>query len=171
MLNSQLVGGFPGTDHSALQNYPFDVYYAPLYLYGLDPDTGDYTSLNITKSFGGVVNFQISLRTSGTAEQWLYFNLKIERSQATQMFVVVVGITNWLMASTFLTICCATLIYRSHKIYSEMFVVPVGAVFAFTTIRTGFPGAPSGFGATIDLFTILPVLVIMSLCVSCESLY
>lgn len=27
-----------------------------------------------------------------------------------------------------------------------MFVVPVGALFAFTTIRAAFPGAPSGFG-------------------------
>ncbi|KAF9522920.1 hypothetical protein CPB83DRAFT_71407 [Crepidotus variabilis] len=45
-----------------------------------------------------------------------------------------------------------------------MFVVPVGAVFAFTAICVGFPGAPSGFGATIDIYTILPVLIIMSFC-------
>jgi len=69
-----------------------------------------------------------------------------------------------LTAAAFLTISASSLIYRSHVIYSEMFVVPVGALFAFTTIRAAFPGAPSGFGATIDLYTILPVLVIMSLC-------
>lgn len=51
-----------------------------------------------------------------------------------------------LTATAFLTICAATLVYRPHKIYAEMFVVPVGAVFAFTSIRANLPGAPVGFG-------------------------
>jgi hypothetical protein len=47
--------------------------------------------------------------------------------------------------------CCviivaATLVYSHHGIYSEMFVVPVGALFAFTNIRANLPGAPDGFG-------------------------
>jgi len=44
-----------------------------------------------------------------------------------------------------------------------MFVVPVGALFAFTSVRANLPGAPAGFGAAIDFFSILPVLVILAL--------
>jgi hypothetical protein len=102
----------------------------------------------------------------------------------------------------------ATLVYSHHQIYSEMFVVPVGALFAFTSIRANLPGAPDGFGKLLpraliiykvhhdllgfkgttlgepvlsplfysvisginpDMFSILPVLIIMSLCVSMAS--
>jgi hypothetical protein len=31
-----------------------------------------------------------------------------------------------------------------------MFVVPVGALFAFTSIRVNLPGAPDGFGKRLD---------------------
>lgn len=58
------------------------------------------------------------------------------------LFLVFLGLT----AMAFLTICTATLVYRPHEIYSEMFVVPVGALFAFTSIRANLPGAPTGFG-------------------------
>ena len=51
-----------------------------------------------------------------------------------------------LAAVAFMTICVATLVYRPHKIYAEMFVVPVGSLFAFTSIRANLPGAPTGFG-------------------------
>jgi len=86
-----------------------------------------------------------------------------------------------------------------------MFVVPVGALFAFSSVRANLPGAPAGFGelrkdvsrcvfelssiigTTIghssgidnicfltvkkfsDMFTIVPVLIIMSSCVSLIS--
>jgi hypothetical protein len=33
------------------------------------------------------------------------------------------------------------------KIVAEMFVLPVGTLFAFTAVRANFPGAPEGFGA------------------------
>ena len=51
-----------------------------------------------------------------------------------------------LTAAVFLIISAATLVYRPHEIYSEMFVVPVSALFAFTSVRANFPGAPAGFG-------------------------
>jgi len=107
-----------------------------------------------------------------------------------------------LTAIVFLTICAANIVYTGPEIYSEMFVVPVGALFAFSSVRANLPGAPAGFGefrtnvsrsvfelspiigATIghssgidgirlltvkkssDMFTIVPVLIIMSSCVS-----
>ena len=56
-----------------------------------------------------------------------------------------------LVATAFLIIVAATLVYSPHQIYSEMFVVPVGALFAFTSIRANLPGAPDGFGKLLRL--------------------
>ncbi|PPQ68172.1 LOW QUALITY PROTEIN: hypothetical protein CVT26_005778 [Gymnopilus dilepis] len=64
-----------------------------------------------------------------------------------------------LIAATFLAVCASTVIYPSHAIYAELFVVPVGAVFALTSVRANLPGAPVGF----DLYSILPVLVVTGL--------
>ncbi|KAF8804302.1 hypothetical protein BYT27DRAFT_7194475 [Phlegmacium glaucopus] len=155
-------------EQSTIQSYPFDVYLAPFLLYTRNVETGVISALKISDSFGIAVNFEISLLSSevnyNALEQNLLLYLIIRRARATVIFVIVVAVTNWLTATAFLTISAATLVYRPHKIYAEMFVVPVGALFAFTSIRANLPGAPAGFGATIDLFTILPVLIIMSFC-------
>jgi len=55
-------------------------------------------------------------------------------------------ISQGLTAIVFLTICAANIVYPSPEIYSEMFVVPVGALFAFSSVRANLPGAPAGFG-------------------------
>ncbi|PPQ74472.1 hypothetical protein CVT26_001109 [Gymnopilus dilepis] len=202
---------------STLQDYPFDVYAAPLTLYVRNPQTGTIMAPNISRSFGVAVNFEISLKQSFLLENQLY-NLplesklqlvfQVERSKATKMFVVMVAITNWLAAGAFLIVFATALVYHSHEIYSEMFVVPIGTVFAFTSIRANFPGAPDGFGQLMttlikplpanlvvenkgttlgytillvtnqwayswlsqDMYSTLPFLVIMSICVMISSL-
>jgi len=122
-----------------------------------------------------------------------------------QLRAILTVLYQGLTAIVFLTICAANIVYPSPEIYSEMFVVPIGALFAFSSVRANFPGAPAGFGefctdllksvlepiaiigATIgnssaiddihsltlkkssDMFTIVPVLIIMSSCVSLVS--
>ncbi|KAF8961637.1 hypothetical protein BDZ97DRAFT_1828320 [Flammula alnicola] len=148
--------------HSSLQSYPFDVYLAPFSFYTRNVNTGTVSATKVTDAFGIAVNFKISALKAfvsyNDVQDNLEFYLRIERSRATKVFVVMVAVTNWLTAMAFLTICAAALIYPEHQIYGEMFVVPAGAVFAFTSVRANLPGAPAGF----DLYTILPVLVIMS---------
>ncbi|KAJ7589665.1 hypothetical protein C8J56DRAFT_1076472 [Mycena floridula] len=166
---------------STLQNYPNDVYvnaggtsaftvlyryYAPLYVYVLDHETGGHISLNITAGFGIAVNFEV--KTEFTKDiphkENVNLRLRVERSVATKFFVYAVAATNWLVAVAFLVVCAATSVYPDSEIYSEIFVLPIGAVFALTSIRSNLPGAPTGFGTLIDLYSILPVLVITSLC-------
>ncbi|TFK33432.1 hypothetical protein BDQ12DRAFT_766764 [Crucibulum laeve] len=152
---------------SSLQNYPFDVYFAPQYIRIIEHESGDFLTMNITRSLGIAVNFELILESSfydSPLHHELYLSFKIERSRAIKIFVVIIAVANWLIATAFLTICAATLIYHSPTIYSEMFVVPVGAVLSLTSVRANLPGAPVGFGATIDLYSVLPVLVIMALC-------
>jgi hypothetical protein len=45
----------------------------------------------------------------------------------------------------FLWITVAAFIWEA-QIVTEMFVLPVGALFAFTSVRANLPGAPAGFG-------------------------
>jgi hypothetical protein len=115
-------------------------------------------------------NFEITIGQSifvpdilGNEE--LLVHLLIKRSKAVQVFVVATVITNCTMlplapesdvyrlkttsglaTTAFLIIVAAALVFPQHQIYSEMFVVPVGALFAFTSIRVNLPGAPDGFG-------------------------
>ena len=129
-------------------------------------------------------NFEISLLSSsityggvaGLPAQ-LQIYLLIERSMATKVFVVVVAIMNCecletscnfrhtvcsvvcpgLTAIVFVTICAATMVYPNPEIYSEMFVVPLGALFAFSSIRSNLPGAPVGFGEVFSkIFELCP---------------
>ncbi|KAF9556118.1 hypothetical protein CPC08DRAFT_820643 [Agrocybe pediades] len=159
------------SQRATLQSYPFDVYIAQLVMYSRNLGSeSPGKPVRITDSFGIAVNFEVSfLNTfvnggqSGSSEQ-LFVSLQIQRSAVTKIFVVVVGVANWITAVAFLTISAATIVYRSASIYSEMFVVPIGTLFAFTSIRANLPGSPSGFGTTIDIYTILPVLIIMSFC-------
>ncbi|KJA21289.1 hypothetical protein HYPSUDRAFT_739272 [Hypholoma sublateritium FD-334 SS-4] len=157
--------------HSSLQEYPFDVYTARISIYALDHDTGEFISLNITHSYGIAVNFEVTLHrtiilngpNTDNASP-LQIDLQVTRSKASKMFVVLVAVSNWLVTAAFLVISAAAMVYPNPHYYNEMFVLPVGVLFAFTSIRTNLPGAPAGFGARIDLFSILPVLVIVTLC-------
>ncbi|KDR77562.1 hypothetical protein GALMADRAFT_138652 [Galerina marginata CBS 339.88] len=140
-------------DQSSFQSYPFDAYLAPFAFYTRNIATGDVKALKVSQAFGIAVNFEISLlnthvNRNGPGMEYLQIYLRIERSTATKIFVVVVAVMNWLTAAVFLTISVATIVYSNPEIYSEMFVVPVGALFAFSSIRANLPGAPAGFGKT-----------------------
>jgi hypothetical protein len=58
-------------------------------------------------------------------------------------FHVVLG----LITATFMAVTVTSFIYPEHEIFSEIFVLPVTTLFAFTAVRANFPGAPSGFGS------------------------
>ena len=57
------------------------------------------------------------------------------------------------VTNAFLWLSIACLLWNNEKIIKEMFVLPVTALFAFTTVRANLPGAPAGFGAYIGEFT------------------
>lgn len=53
------------------------------------------------------------------------------------------------MTNAFLWLSIACLLWDNEKIIKEMFVLPVTALFAFTTVRANMPGAPAGFGTIV----------------------
>jgi len=166
LFASEFNLGFPGPAVSSLEGYPFDVYFAQFELYALNHDSGDHLDLNITRVFGRIANFQVTSQMYRTIPNfpWLGYTLRVERPKSIRIYVIMVGIVNWLIAVAFLTISAATLIYRPKKIYPEILLVPVAFLLALLVIRSTFPGAPSSFGTTFDSYTILPVLIILMLC-------
>ncbi|KAF8901905.1 hypothetical protein CPB84DRAFT_910731 [Gymnopilus junonius] len=163
-LNAQL-----SSELATLQEYPFDVYDAHFLIYARDHDTGGVITLNVTKSYGVAVNFEVTptrtvIEGNLKISPYLVVYLQVGRAKAAKAFVILVGVSNWLVAAAFLVISASTLIYPNPRHYAEMFVLPIGVLFAFTSIRANLPGAPAGFGARIDLYTILPVLVVVTLC-------
>ncbi|KAF8639483.1 hypothetical protein AX16_010280 [Volvariella volvacea WC 439] len=144
-------------------------YYAQFILFASNPENDERIHLNVTHTFGVAVNFGVTLHAARASlpledERWLHIILRVERSTATKTFVILVIVTQWFTALIFTTITVATFKYRSHKLYFEVFVLPIASLFAFTTIRESFPGAPDGFGDPLDLYSIIPVLILMSIC-------
>jgi len=97
---------------------------------------------------------------------YLQIILQVRRASAAKAFVVLVGVSNCekkhhgnlsclpdelsnypgLVAAAFLVISASAIVYPSPQYYAEMFVLPIGVLFAFTSIRANLPGAPEGFG-------------------------
>jgi len=50
----------------------------------------------------------------------------------------------------FLWITIASLLW-SESVVKELFVIPISALFAFTSVRSNMPGAPVGFGEPAQL--------------------
>ena len=50
-----------------------------------------------------------------------------------------------LVSVVFLWITMASIIWP-EQIVKELFVIPITALFAFTSVRANLPGAPAGFG-------------------------
>jgi hypothetical protein len=59
-----------------------------------------------------------------------------------------------LIAIAFLLVSISTVVYPNQELYSEIFMLPIGALFACTAIRANLPGAPSDFGTSELLSTI-----------------
>ena len=94
----------------------------------------------------------------------LVLNFIIRRSKALQVYVVGAAITlcktisklhpapvlahncPGLATTAFLIIVAATLVYSWNRVCLAMLIVPVGALFAFSSIRAHLPGALDGFG-------------------------
>ncbi|KAF9557530.1 hypothetical protein CPC08DRAFT_775037 [Agrocybe pediades] len=129
---------------ATLQSYPFDVYIGQIVIYSRSlGSTSEGKPVRIRDSFGIAVNFEVSLING-----------------------VITGGGQYSAAGTSEELFVTFQIQRSAV--TKIFIVVVGVanctLFAFTSIRANLPGAPSGFGTTIDSYTILPVLIIMSFC-------
>ncbi|KAJ7846015.1 hypothetical protein B0H13DRAFT_2363287 [Mycena leptocephala] len=148
---SKLTGSSVRTSSSrSLQSYPFDRYFVEISLFATLASTNASVGMFIEKSFGIPINFIVYLdrQASSSSEDGVLLSFNIKRSGAVKILVVVIAIANWLVTIAFLFITVASFVYK-HDIVTEMFVLPIAALFSFTSVRSNLPGAPAGFGATV----------------------
>ena len=138
--------------------------------------------------------------------QGVDLTLKISRGAVVQVYTIsiLIAICTWLFSSktmvrsytdhsvglVTLTLLASTVsvVILGRKMAKEVLAVPVGTLFAFTSLRGTLPGAPVGFGkpllgisglqrltnpmcagllsgAIIDFMAVLPCLAILTFCV------
>ncbi|KAJ7938645.1 hypothetical protein B0H13DRAFT_2301691 [Mycena leptocephala] len=143
----------------SLQAYPFDKYFAKISMFATLASTNASFPIFIERSFGIPINFdvQVDAAQSSSSEEGFLLSFNISRSGAVRALVLVISIANWLVTIAFVFITVAPFFFDT-EIVAEMFVLPIAALFSFTSVRSNLPGAPVGFGTTADYYGILPCL-------------
>ncbi|KAJ7486895.1 hypothetical protein FB451DRAFT_1391763 [Mycena latifolia] len=113
-------------------------------------------SASTNASVGIVLEISTGFHSTNN-EQGVSLEFTIFRSTAVIGLVITVAIANWLVTIAFLWITAAAFLW-DKDIVAEMFVLSIGTLFAFTSVRSNLPGAPAGFGAVVDYYGILPNL-------------
>ncbi|KAG8830521.1 hypothetical protein FRC18_007934 [Serendipita sp. 400] len=145
--------------------YPYDEYFAQVYMYAVNPTTNASVGLSVEQTWGVVMDLDISLDKGhpiNTMDGGLFYVLDISRSRAVKLAVLILVISCWAASVAFLAISIACFIYKSEEILKDVLVLPIAALFSFLQVRSVMPGSPPTFGTMIDFFGILPNLIIIS---------
>ncbi|KAJ7675994.1 hypothetical protein DFH06DRAFT_1466719 [Mycena polygramma] len=147
-----------------LQAYPHDKYFFQVSLFAQMASTNASVGLVLGRSFGTPINYDVVLDTtySTNNDDGILFYFTVSRSAAVMGLVITIVIANWLVTIAFLWITVAAFMWET-EIVAEMFVLPIATLFAFTSVRANFPGAPAGFGAVVDYYGILPNIGLITL--------
>ncbi|KAJ7452716.1 hypothetical protein B0H11DRAFT_282987 [Mycena galericulata] len=163
---SKLTGRSTGgsSQSSPLRAYPFDKYFLQISTFATLESSNTSVAIAIERSFGVPINFDVKLdpTQSQNTEQGVLLTFNVNRSSSVKALVVIVMVANWLTTFSFLCVTIAA-ISLDVEIVKEMFVLPIGALFAFTSVRANLPGAPPGFGDSVDYYGILPNLALITL--------
>ncbi|KAF8999940.1 hypothetical protein BDQ17DRAFT_1543399 [Cyathus striatus] len=146
---------------ASLQNYPFDSYQAYVFAYGIDTNNNT-VNLQRDESTGIVVGFSaVSVANNEESDGTIADIITFSRNSLVISYVFIIVIGVWIITLIFVGSACKVLFGYQQPI--EAFVIPIGTLFAITSLRGSMPGAPAGFGAIIDFVGVLPCLAIITL--------
>ncbi|KAK0493824.1 hypothetical protein EDD18DRAFT_1464628 [Armillaria luteobubalina] len=148
-------------DGSYLSAYPFDIYSADISMFAQDVSTNMSVNLTLIE-FSGLI---IGITTQTKIQQGTLFKeliVYLQRSTLVIVYCVIITVTFWMVTLMICLIMIATVFFRFRQ-WNEIVVVPIGTVFAFTQLRASMPGAPEGFGDTLDYVGLLPCLTLLSI--------
>lgn len=150
----------------ALQSYPWDQYYARIYIFATDAHSGASVPLSMGQTAGLPVGFMSQLKTGSTSAKnphAISIDVTFSRGLVVRMYAVIIIISIWLITLVVLAAFIFSIIL-GRKLPREVMIVPITTLFTFTQLRETLPGAPVGFGAIIDFVGILPCLALLSIC-------
>ncbi|PCH44536.1 hypothetical protein WOLCODRAFT_145036 [Wolfiporia cocos MD-104 SS10] len=133
------------------QAYPFDKYFATLICWAETSPGAESVKVGIVYTGGIVVGYNVILedRMSGDAPGGtLLKNMVVTRGLVIRLYTVIIVLAIWLITLVLLFGCITTVIF-GKGVKPDLLVLPVTALFSFTSLRATFPGAPDTFGADI----------------------
>ncbi|KAK0477794.1 hypothetical protein IW261DRAFT_1565573 [Armillaria novae-zelandiae] len=157
----------------SLSAYPYDIYYVRIFVFAQDISTNTSVHLLLNGLIGVITGFH-TLTTvipppPPQHNQWLSptnsteIIATLQRSTLVIVYCGIITITFWMVTLMICLIMIAAVFFRFRQ-RNEIVVVPIGTVFAFTQLRASMPGAPEGFGDTLDVVGLLPCLILLSIC-------
>ncbi|KAF9477201.1 hypothetical protein BDN70DRAFT_934391 [Pholiota conissans] len=158
----------PGNRESSLIFYPFDVYTAEIFIFAQEAGTNNTVGIQINSTRGIAVGFKISAVDfpgvpipAGDIDIFV----TLQRGTLIRAFCIICTIAVWLITLVLLLLMFTSVVFGFRQ-KSEILIVPVATVFAFTQLRGSMPGAPAGFGDILDFVGLLPCLAFLSISAS-----
>ncbi|KAI0039646.1 hypothetical protein FA95DRAFT_1567053 [Auriscalpium vulgare] len=149
---------------STVENYPFDLYYTEIFMFGIENGTNKHVALSIDLTMGVAFGFKVSGMTLSSDDIDNYiangltgFSLSITRGVLVKAYVMSIIIAMWIIDLMLVAISIRAVLF-GYKTDSAILVVPIATLFAFTSLRSSMPGAPAAFGAIIDFVGTFPTL-------------
>ncbi|KAK0421879.1 hypothetical protein EV421DRAFT_1914914 [Armillaria borealis] len=155
--------------------YPFDSYGAFIVAFAQEAATNKSVSVSIISATGRVVGLNIIAEIiekdlthweAGTfLQEPIVVFLTFKRSTLVIVYCLMVTLTFWLVTLMICLVMIATVVFGFRQ-RNEIFVVPIGTVFAFTQLRSTMPEAPEDFdnpGGILDFAGLLPCLILLSI--------
>jgi hypothetical protein len=130
-------------------------------MFAQEHETNNTVAVAIGETNGVAVGFQATLTSASVGSPFVNETVTLRRSGMIKAYTLVILVAIWSI-TLILLVATITPIIFGYQQRVEVMVIPVGTLFAFTQLRATLPGAPAGFGATIDFVGILPCLALMS---------
>ncbi|PBL04247.1 hypothetical protein ARMGADRAFT_1057083 [Armillaria gallica] len=143
---------------SGLFCYPFDRYRAYASFFGREALTNKPAPLSVTTKSGSVVGLEMTIPCLCDDEATVI----VQRTTIVVAYCLIVTVTFWLITLIITLLTIITVVFRFRQ-RNEIVVVPIGTVFAGIQLRSSMPGVPEGFGCILDIFGLLPCLVLLSI--------
>ncbi|KAK0452188.1 uncharacterized protein EV420DRAFT_1645828 [Desarmillaria tabescens] len=137
--------------------YPFDRYYTQI------PTSTEDASMNKSTSLAIIIRDFLSGLEIKMPMWWEdRVSVVLQRTTIVIAYCLVITITFWIITLMISLIMITTVVFGFRQ-RNEIIVVPIGTVFAFIQLRSSMPGAPAEFGCVLDIFGLLPCIVLLSI--------
>ncbi|KAH9479213.1 hypothetical protein JR316_0007800 [Psilocybe cubensis] len=145
----------------SLVNYPFDTYAANIFMYAQDSNNKS-VNLHLDVVGGTAVGFTASLlyidqSNFGLDAEIIATEISVRRGALIIAFCIIITIAIWIITLALFLLSFTAVVFGFRQ-RTEVLIIPVATVFAFTQLRASMPGAPPGF----DFVGLLPCLGILS---------
>ncbi|PPQ94994.1 hypothetical protein CVT25_003746 [Psilocybe cyanescens] len=132
---------------SALINYPFDTYFATMFMFAEDAENNT-VGLQLVNAYGNAVGFRTTFTPlNQPVSDMILIEISLVRGGLIIAFCIIITIAIWLITLVLFLLSFTSVVFGFRQ-RTEVLIIPVATVFTFTQLRSSMPGAPPGFGTS-----------------------